>query len=366
MPFSFFRKAPKFWERRGPTSLLLWPLSWLYGLVIRLHKLILDTGLVKQKPVPVPLIIVGNIRVGGTGKTPIVIALAKRLSQLGWRPGIISRGYGSSSTSSQTTPLQVSSGSDPALVGDEPVLIAKRTHDQYPIWVFPKRLKSIQALLKHSPNVNVIISDDGLQHSGLARWPAREGGRDIEFVVRDGRGEGNRFLLPAGPLRESATRGRDATLFTEKAKGAESNLGTHDEYFLGRRAFSLLGNLGDAYQLTNTANTQTLAQIADSYLPNKITAVAALGNPQRFFDDLLKQGIASKTIPLPDHATYTPEFFSKINAQCILITEKDAVKCAAIEDERIWVVPMSLTLPDSMAEWLQSILQRPDPYRYTL
>ena len=363
MSFSFFRKAPKFWERRGPTSLLLWPLSWLYGLVIRVRKLISDTGLVKQKPAPVPVIIVGNIRVGGTGKTPIVIALAERLQQLGWRPGIISRGYGSSA---QIAPLQVRSDSDPSLVGDEPVLIAKRTHDQFPIWVFPKRQKSIRTLLKHSPNVNVIISDDGLQHTGLARWPAREGGRDIEFVVRDGRGEGNRFLLPAGPLRESATRERDATLFTAKTKDAESRLGPQDEYFLGRRAFSLLGSLGNAYQLINPGNFKTLAQIADSYLPNKITAVAGLGNPQRFFDDLLKQGIASKSIGLPDHATYTPEFFSKINAQCILITEKDAVKCAAITDERIWVVPMTLTLPDSLADWLQSILQRPDPYRYTL
>jgi tetraacyldisaccharide 4'-kinase len=127
-----------------------------------------------------------------------------------------------------------------------------------------------------------------------------------------------------------------------------------------------LGNLGNAYQLINSKNTQTLAQIADSYLPNKITAVAALGNPQRFFDDLLKQGIAAKSIPLPDHATHTPEFFEKINAQYILITEKDAVKCAAITDERIWVVPMTLTLPDSLADWLQSILQRPNPYRYTL
>ena len=354
MSFSFFRKAPKFWERRGPTSLLLWPLSWLYGLVIRVRKLILDTGLVKQKPAPVPVIIVGNIRVGGTGKTPIVIALAARLQQLGWTPGIISRGYGSSG---QIAPLQVRSDSDPSLVGDEPVLIAKRTHDQFPIWVFPKRQKSIRALLNHSPNVNVIISDDGLQHSGLARWPAREGGRDIEFVVRDERGEGNRFLLPAGPLRESATRERDATLFTGRIKEGGHKVGQQDEYFLGRRAFPLPSHLGDAYQLINPTNTKTLTQVADSFLPNKITAVAALGNPQRFFDDLLKQGIAGKTIPLPDHAAYTAEFFEKLNAQCILITEKDAVKCSAISDERIWVVPMTLTLPDRLAVWLQSILQ---------
>ena len=361
MSFSFFRKAPKFWEKRGPTSLILWPLSWLYGLIVRARKLILDTGLIKQKPAPVPVIIVGNIRVGGTGKTPIVIALAERLQQLGWNPGIISRGYGSSA---QLTPLQVNGDSDPALVGDEPVLIAKRTHNQFPIWVFPKRQQSIRALLKQSPNVNVIISDDGLQHAGLARWPAREGGRDIEFVVRDGRGEGNRFLLPAGPLREAATRERDATLFT--AKDGVHKIGRQEEYFLGRRAFSLLNHLGTAYQLINPNNHQTLSQIADSYLPNKITAIAALGNPQRFFDDLLQQGIAGKCIPLPDHATYTPEFFEKLNAQCILITEKDAVKCAAINDERIWVVPLSLSLPDNLAEWLQSILQRPDPYRYNL
>jgi len=361
MPFSFFRKAPKFWERRGPTSLILWPLSWLYGLLLRARKLILDTGLIKQNPAPVPVIIVGNIRVGGTGKTPIVIALAERLQQLGWDPGIISRGYGSSS---QLTPLQVKSDSDPALVGDEPVLIAKRTHNQFPIWVFPKRQRSIRALLKQSPNVNVIISDDGLQHTGLARWPAREGGRDIEFVVRDGRGEGNRFLLPAGPLREPATRERDATLFT--AKDSAHKIGPQEEYFQGRRAFSLLGHLGAAYQLINPNHHQTLSQIAESYLPNKITAVAALGNPQRFFDDLLHQGIAGKCIPLPDHASYTPEFFEKLDAQCILITEKDAVKCAAINDERIWVVPLSLSLPDNLADWLQSILQRPDPYRYNL
>jgi tetraacyldisaccharide 4'-kinase len=249
-------------------------------------------------------------------------------------------------------------------VGDEPVLIAKRTHDQFPIWVFPKRRQSIKALLKHSPDVNVIISDDGLQHSGLSRWPAREGGRDIELVVRDGRGEGNGFLLPAGPLRESADRGRDATLFTESAGNNKSGL--LEEYFVGRRAFTLLGTLGIPYQLNNLANTQTLAQITEQFLPNQISVVAALGNPKRFFNALQQQGVTGKWIPLPDHASYTPEFFNNIQAQCILITEKDAVKCAAISDERIWVVPMNLNLPDNLVDWVQSILQRPDPHRYNL
>jgi len=360
MALSLFRKAPKFWEKRGPTALVLWPLSWVYGLVLRIRKLLEDLGLSNRQAAPVPIIIVGNIRVGGTGKTPIVIALAQRLSQLGWRPGIISRGYGST----QTSPTQVRSNSDPMHVGDEPVLIAKRTDDQFPIWVFPKRRQSIKALLKHSPDVNVIISDDGLQHAGLPRWPAREGGRDIEFVVRDARGEGNGFLLPAGPLRETAQRGRDATLFTESVNKHKSGL--LDEYFIGRRAFTLQGTLGTPYQLINSANTQTFEQITEQYLPTQISAVAALGNPKRFFDALQKQGIKGEWIPLPDHASYTPEFFNGIKAQCILITEKDAVKCASISDERIWVAPMNLSLPDNLVDWVQSILQRPDPHRYNL
>ncbi len=355
---SRFTKAPQFWERRGPISLALWPLSWVYGQVNRALDLVNDLDLGNRKQQQVPIIIVGNIRVGGTGKTPIVIALAERLAQMGWKPGIISRGYGAVAGH---YPIQVRANSNPVQVGDEPVLIAKRTRDQFPIWVHPKRSKSIHVLLKQDPSVNVIISDDGLQHRGLARWPAREGGRDIEFVVRDQRGEGNGFLLPAGPLRESATRERDATLFT----GINST-GRVDEYFLGRRAFNLITQLGTPYQLINPSKTQSLKTIAENYLPNTITAVAAIGNPQRFFDDLLKHGIAGKCIGLADHSSYSPEFFNTINTQCILITEKDAVKCASMTDERIWVVPMTLDIPNTLAEWMQSILQRPNPNQYTL
>ena len=256
MALSIFRRAPQFWERRGPTSLLLWPLAFLYGCILRIRKLFFDLDLTHPKPIPIPVIIVGNIRVGGTGKTPIVIAIAERLSQLGWKPAIISRGYGSST---QYHPLQVKSSSDPSVAGDEPVLIARRTHDQFPIWVFPKRKESIEALLKENPEVNVIISDDGLQHRGLVRWPAREGGRDIEFVVRDSRGEGNRFLLPAGPLREPATRERDATLNTNTKK--QSKTGIEEEYFQGRRTFNLVSQLGTPYQLINPSNTQSIEQI---------------------------------------------------------------------------------------------------------
>jgi tetraacyldisaccharide 4'-kinase len=357
---SLLNKAPQFWERRGSTSLVLWPLSWLYGLINHGLDLIHDLGLARRNSQRVPVIIVGNIRIGGTGKTPIVIALAECLANMGWKPGIISRGYGASALS---TPVQVRSDSSPPEVGDEPVLIAKRTQNRFPIWVHPKRTLSIQSLLKKDPSVNVIISDDGLQHRSLARWPAREGGRDIEFVVRDQRGEGNRFLLPAGPLREPASRERDATLMTGINTANTSHI---DEYFLGRRAFTLNSYLGTPYQLVNSSNAQSLKTIANTYPPNEIAAVAAIGNPQRFFDDLLKKGITGECIGLADHATFTPEFFSAINAQCILITEKDAVKCALMNDERIWVVPMSLEIPNTLVQWLESILQRPDPNQYTL
>ena len=357
---NYFRKAPTFWERRGPTSLFLWPLSWVYGLVLRIRRLISDLRIFNIKPTTVPVIIVGNIRVGGTGKTPIVIALAQKLKELGWKPGIISRGYGAQASK---LPTSVTGDSDPSIVGDEPVLIAQRTDNQFPIWVYPKRKETIAALLKHHPEVNVIISDDGLQHAGLSRWPAREGGRDIELVVRDGRGEGNRFLLPAGPLREPTTRDRDATLMTANPS---RKLAPVDEYFQGRRAFTLSPQLGLAYQLNNSSNRQSLQSIAEQYLPRKMTAVAALGNPQRFFDSLQQHGVVAKCIGLPDHSTYTSVFFKDIDAKCILITEKDAVKCAGITDERIWVVPMSVNLPDALSEWMQSILQRPDPNQYTL
>jgi len=245
------RSAPAFWERRGIISWLLWPLSKLFGLLVAGKNAVRDLGVGIGKPFSVPIIIVGNLRVGGTGKTPIVIALAERLRARGFYPGIISRGYGGRSHSKQANPIEVSSKSDPAVAGDEPVLMAQRTQDAIPIWVCPERRKSIRALLAANPEVNVIISDDGLQHQGLTRWAAREGGRDIEIVVRDHRGEGNGFLLPAGPLREPADRDRDITLVTGNSQGADSPTDVADglHYIADRPAFTLAPTLAFAYPL---------------------------------------------------------------------------------------------------------------------
>ena len=237
-----FKSAPRFWEKssytQAPLSYLismlisttLLPFAWLYGLIVWLKQILIDTGITQtlgmHRAAPVPLIIVGNIRVGGTGKTPLVIALANALFEAGYKPGIISRGYQPNGQSTLEAPQEVVQTSNPNTVGDEPVLMAQRTHHQIPIWVFPKRAQSIKALLKAHPEVNVIISDDGLQHAGLVRWPAREGGRDLELVIEDERGIGNGRLLPAGPLRESAKRERDATISIGASDELQNTLAT--------------------------------------------------------------------------------------------------------------------------------------------
>ena len=361
------RSAPAFWERRGIISWLLWPLSKLVGLYVASKNTLHDLGIGVGKPFSVPIIIVGNLRVGGTGKTPIAIALAEHLRARGFYPGIISRGYGGRSHSKQSNPIEVSSKSDPAVVGDEPVLMAQRMQDAVPIWVCPKRRKSIRALLNANPEINVIISDDGLQHQDLTRWPAREGGRDIEIVVRDHRGEGNGFLLPAGPLREPADRDRDITLVTGNSQGAESatDVGDGLHYIADRPAFTLEPILEFAYPLGDPSQAVSLKTLLAQNDNTPITAIAAIGNPQRFFNEiqsLLPDPSAPfKGIGLPDHEQIDVALLNTLDAKCILITEKDAVKCTHIDDQRIWVVPMQLTLPNALMDWVESILQRPDP-----
>jgi tetraacyldisaccharide 4'-kinase len=361
------RSAPAFWERRGIISWLLWPLSKLFGLFVASKNALNDLGIGAGKPFSVPIIIVGNLRVGGTGKTPIVIALAERLRARGFYPGIISRGYGGRSHSKQSNPMQVNSKSDPAVVGDEPVLMAQRTQDAIPIWVCPERRKSIRALLDANPEVNVIISDDGLQHQGLTRWAAREGGRDIEIIVRDHRGEGNGFLLPAGPLREPADRDRDITLVTGSNQSASSVTDVSDRlhYIADRPAFTLPPILELAYPLGDPSRAVSLESLLAQNDNTPITAIAAIGNPQRFFDGVRSflpyPSAPLKGIALPDHGQIDVALLNTLDAKCILITEKDAVKCAHIDDQRIWVVPMQLTLPNALMDWVESILRRPDP-----
>ena len=368
-----FKSAPRFWEKssltQAPLSYLismlvsttLLPLAWLYGLIVWLKQILIDTGITQtlgmHRAAPVPLIIVGNIRVGGTGKTPLVIALANALFEAGYKPGIISRGYQPNGQSTLEAPQEVVQTSNPNTVGDEPVLMAQRTHHQIPIWVFPKRVQSINALLKAHPEVNVIISDDGLQHAGLVRWPAREGGRDLELVIEDERGIGNGRLLPAGPLRESAKRERDATI----------SIGASDELqntLAAEKSFQLTPKIDSAYPLHRPNESQSFTELLTKLIGLKIAAIAAIGNPQKFFNALSHLGMhLEHTLSLPDHVAIKNTDIAEIDADFIFITEKDAVKCSAIEDHRIWVVPMHLPLSNELSSWVQEVIQRPNPYR---
>jgi tetraacyldisaccharide 4'-kinase len=368
-----FKTSPRFWEKSSfsqspirslinrSSSIVLLPLAWLYSLVVWIKQLIVDSGLLHTlgiyRAAPVPIIIVGNIRVGGTGKTPLVIALANELVERGFKPGVISRGYQPNTRSLLAQPTAVNRNSQPNQVGDEPVLMAQRIHDCVPIWVYRKRKACIDALLQSHPEVNVIISDDGLQHAALVRWPAREGGRDLELVVEDERGDGNGRLLPAGPLRESTRRERDATITI-------SQLPIHSDPYSSSHELHLCPTIDSAYPLHRPNEPITFTQMLSRLVGLKVGALAAIGNPKKFFDALVKLGVhIDQTLALPDHASIRDNDLKALPVDLILITEKDAVKCVDIDDARIWVIPMRLEIPADFSNWVEEVITRPNPYR---
>jgi tetraacyldisaccharide 4'-kinase len=369
--------APRFWESSNLLSWLWLPLAGIYGLITWLRVLAYQVGLFPSSTLPVPLIIVGNIRIGGTGKTPIVIALAKALQASGFRPGEIARAYRAQSDQ-QAISLEVLPTHCAQEVGDEPALIAQQLASlQIPIWVGKNRAGTALSLLKMHPECNVIISDDGLQHYALGRNPAREGGHDIEIVVQDARWVGNGFLLPAGPLREIPSRPRDLTLqltppgppqFT-----GEADSGSFTTVFNPQLPQYITSHMGLAYPLQpnlknasplNTA-PQTLSELASwmstQSAEHRVAALAGIAFPDKFFTPLKAFFPNLKTVGLPDHADFTTNPFSQFPTNIyslILITEKDAVKCKSWLDSRVWVVPLEATISEQLLTWMRTILQR--------
>ena len=313
------------WQRRGVIACLLWPLSFIFNLLIVTRLALYALGIFRITILPVPVIVVGNIFVGGTGKTPLVIWIIQLLQEQGWKPAVISRGYGSSAQQVRA----VEKNSHANEVGDEPLLIAKRTG--VPVFIGRDRAAAGLALLQAHPTVNIIISDDGLQHYAL--------GRNIEIQLSDSRGNGNGWLLPAGPLREPATRQSDFYVVntTEESAG--------DAY-----AMQLVPV--DAERLSDRTQRQSLR---DFSFVQSVAAVAGIGHPERFFTTLRSHGISlTTTQALPDHFDYATNPFADIEASAILITEKDAVKCmqhnAIANDARLWVVPVQAHVDASLAK----------------
>ena len=321
----------KQWKGYSIWHLILLPMSLVFFFLSTARKHLFRIGMLSSYKLSVPVIVVGNISVGGTGKTPLVIWLAEQLKLTGLNPGIISRGYGGS----VNDVTEVSTNSSPSLVGDEPLLIAKRLDS--PVFVGANRAGAAMALLKAHPQVNVIVSDDGLQHYSLQR--------DIEIAVVDAeRAFGNELLLPAGPLREGKSRLNAVDAIVMTNANQQSLIKTEFLSPVFEMEFS-----GDEFVSLFDGKSQ---QIAHFFNNKSLVAVAGIGNPKRFFDALTKMGLVFEQKSFADHHAYVPQDLSPFVGKTILMTEKDAVKCTEFAKGKaqydIWMLPVSANIGDGL------------------
>ena len=324
MPLQFRIEA--LWYGRHPLALLLAPLSWLYLAALACRRFMYAAGILPVTRLPVPVIVVGNLTVGGTGKTPLVAWLARYLHSLGYKPGIVSRGYGGAA---QPRVQRVEADSDPALVGDEPVLLAQRTGR--PVAVAADRVKAAQALLRQT-DCDILLSDDGLQHASLAR--------DVEIVALDGvRRFGNGRCLPAGPLREPAARLDTVDLVVAAGRAAA------DEYLMEYTVLPVKSL--DGRRETDLAG----------FAEQTVHAVAAIGNPGRFFSMLRRNGVAIEEHAFPDHHVFRRSDLDFGDSAAVLMTEKDAVKCRRFGLENAWYAPVDARLPEPFEHKLKELLE---------
>ncbi len=332
------RWIEKQWTTFTYWHIVLLPLAGLFFLVIHLRQWLYNIAWLNSTRLIVPVIVVGNISVGGTGKTPMVLWLVEQLQKAGYMPGIISRGYGGVPQEAEA----VFAHSNPQLIGDEPVLLAKRS--ACPVFVGVDRVFAARALLQANPQCNVIVSDDGLQHYALQR--------DIEIALVDTvRQFGNRCLLPAGPLRENVSRLQsvDAVIVCGGDERVTSSA------VLGSRVFGMQLK-GD--MLRSLADDK-IAKPASHFADKKLIAIAGIGNPQRFFDLLTALGLSFETMAFVDHYAFSAQDFTQFSGKTILMTEKDAVKCQKFLTVDAWYLPVTATLSSTMkTELLTLILQK--------
>ena len=366
-------QAPAYWQRRGAIAVLLYPLSLVFRVLVWLRRQSFQHGLKKRTTASVPVIVVGNISVGGAGKTPLVIALAEQLADLGRAPGIVSRGYGGSETAATLVNVKAV----PEVVGDEALMIARRTG--MPVAVCAKRADAVQ-LLTDQCNCDVILSDDGLQHYAL--------NRQLEICVIDARaGLGNGWCLPAGPLREPPVRLQDVDLVvysgSEQEVASDSDVRRAVSGFLRRSTVSSTcirapgaapgaapGTApGTTSETTGRVNTkpfeaaytlqvEAAINLADSarqcslaeFAGQQINAVAAIGRPQKFFDQLRRYGLSINEHAFSDHHVFRASDLAFNDGLPVLMTEKDSVKCDAFADDNLWYVRVVADLDNGIVD----------------
>lgn len=291
---------------------LLWPLEVVFYVVVSIRRRLYALSVFKSYRPPVPVIIIGNVVVGGTGKTPVVNAVTEYLRGRGWHPGVVSRGYGGESSG----PVLVHENSTAKEVGDEPLLIARRC--TAPVVVGRNRADAVRFLLKLHPQVDIVVTDDGLQHYALAR--------DVELAVVDGaRMQGNGHLLPVGPLREPWSRIRDVDFVIVNGVAAK--------------------NLPDSHQVCLCAGDPLPVRSGEEVSSSRtVAAFAGIGNPQRFFETLTALGYEVEAHSRPDHYRYSATDFASVQRP-VMMTEKDAVKCADFAPTGAAYLPVEAQLP---------------------
>ena len=315
--------------QRTFVATLLLPLSWLFGAAAAVRRTAYRAGILRRTRIPVPVVVVGNITAGGSGKTPLVLALAEALRARGRNPGLVSRGYGRRTHDVR----EVAPAGDARAVGDEALLLAA---SGAPTWVGGDRPAAAQALLAAHPEVDVIVADDGLQHYALAR--------DVEIAVLDAtRGLGNGALLPAGPLREPAARlGAVDAIVRLEADGAPPLR----RY--GAREFAMTHDAQAFVNLCDPARPFDPALLFD---PSSV-AIAGIAHPERFFDALRARGFRGGTLAFPDHHPFAPRDVAFGGARAILMTEKDGVKCRAFADARMWMLPIRARIDPALVDFV--------------
>ena len=331
---------PRLWNQRplAPILLFLLPLSWLFGGIVALRRALYRFGVIPSLRLSVPVVVVGNLTVDDSGKTPLVLWLVDRLREQGWRPGIISRGYGGRAGKEI---LCVTAMSDAATVGDEPLLLARRS--DVPVFVGRDRVAAGRALLAEHPECDIVVSDDGLQHYRLER--------SAEIVVFDGRGAGNGRLLPAGPLREPLSRLVHATAVVWN--GGIGQLCGNER---GKPQFSMR-LAGECFV---ALNDRRLTCSAGQLRGKRLHAVAGIGDPSRFFTQLAAMGLEFSVHPFPDHHAYGAQDFSFADGGVLLMTEKDAVKCSGLALPEAWVLPVEARIENAPfgSSLLDTILEK--------